>query len=224
MPAATIRSKTRRKGEFAAGRDLKRASRVPIWNCVSALLLKRDLKSRMTDVQKYFKGVGLIAVCVYLAGPAAQAQSRSGADDYPYSIMKPEPGERRARPPVQQVTPPEQQVTPPEGEQEPVKEARKTVRRVRGSSTFSTIPTYQSPLTPLGTAPTIGTAPTQAYPASRAAPVPGVTARGGTMAVTPPRPAGQAFQNRATSCVQAGSVSGVRPGQIGTYTRNCVNR
>ncbi len=132
--------------------------------------------------------------------------------------MTPEPGERRARPPVQQVTPPSEA----EPQSQPVQEARKTTRRVRGSSTFSTIPTYQSPLTPLGTAPTIGTAPTQAYPASPAAPVPGVRGRGGMIAVTPPRPAGQSFQNRAASCAQASG--GVRPGQMGTFTRNCVNR
>lgn len=179
-------------------------------------MLKHDLKLWMIDVRKHLKGPVFLAIYLCVAGSAAQAQGRSGADGYPFSIMTPEPGERRARPPLQQVTPPS------EAESQLVQEARKTTRRVRGSSTFSTIPTYQSPLTPLGTAPTIGTAPTQAYPASRAAPVPGVRGTGGAIAVTPPRPAGQSFQNRATSCVQASG--GVRPGQMGTFTRNCVNR
>ena len=182
-------------------------------------MLKHDLKLWMINVRKHLKAPVLLAICFCVAGPVAQAQDRSGLDEYPYSIMKPEPGARRARPPVQQVTPPEA-----EPQSRPVQEARKTTRRVRGSSTFSTIPTYRSPLTPLGTAPTIGTAPTQAYRASRAEPVPGVRGSGGRIAVTPPRPAGQGFQGRATSCVHAGSAAGVRPGQLGTFTRSCVNR
>lgn len=186
------------------------------------MLLERDLKSRMADVQKHLKGLVLLAVCLCGPGSVVHAQSRSGVDDYPFSIMKPEPGERRARPAVQQVTPSEQPQAQPS--EQPAREAKQRPRRVRGSSTFSTIPTYQSPLTPLGTAPTIGTAPTQAYPSSPAAPVPGVRGRGGTIAVTPPRPAGQDFQSRATSCTQAAGAQGVRPGQMGTFTRNCVNR
>lgn len=185
---------------------------------LQALLLKHNLKLWMIDVRKYLKGSVLLALCFCVAGSAVQAQGRSGADGYPFSIMTPEPGERRARPPLEQVTPPS------EAESPPVREARKPTRRARGSSTFSTIPTYRSPLTPLGTAPTIGTAPTQAYRASRAAPVPGVRGSGGGIAVAPARPAGQSFQNRATSCVHAGGAAGVRPGQMGTFTRNCVNR
>ncbi len=171
----------------------------------------------MNDVRNYFKSAALPLMCVCLYAGAAHAQDRTSANDYPFSIMTPEPGERRARPPVQQVTPPS------EAE---IKEAAKKApkRRARGSSTFSTIPTHQSPLTPLGTAPTIGTAPTQAYPASPAAPVPGVRGPSGTTVMTPPRPAGQGFQERATTCITAGSAAGVRPGQLGTYTRNCVNR
>ena len=178
----------------------------------------------MIDVRKYLQGpvLGsvLLAICFCIAGSAAQAQGRSGADDYPFSIMTPEAGERRARPPMRHMRPPPK-AKPRSG---PLRETRKKPRRVRGSSTFSTIPTYRSPLTPLGTAPTISTAPTQAYPASRAAPVPGVRGRGGMIAVTPPRPAGQTFPNRTTSCVHAGGAAGVRPGQMGTFTRTCVNR
>lgn len=222
MAAATIRSRTRRRSEFAAGTDLKSASRVPIWNLCSGALLKRDLKSRMANVRKYSKGAVFVAVCLCAVGSVAHAQSRSGADDYPFSIMKPEPGERRARPPVQQVTPPEQPQTQPS--EQPAREAKQVQRRVRGSSTLSTIPTYQSPLTPLGTAPTIGTAPSYAFPSSPSAPVPGVRGRGGTIAVTPQRPAGQNFQNRTTSCTMAAGSQGVRPGQTGTFVRNCVNR
>ncbi len=221
MPAVTIRSKMRRKSEFAADRDLKSASCVAIWNLSEAPLLKRELKSRMADVQKRFQGLVLLAVCICAATPQAHAQSRSGGDGYPYSIMTPERGERRARP-----RPRVQQVAPPEAPQrmQPERQAQPKVRRVRGSSTFSTIPTYQSPLTPLGTAPTIGTAPQQAFPSSPSAPVPGVRGTAGTIAVTPPRPAGQAFPDRVTTCTQAAGAQGVRPGQMGTFTRNCVNR
>ena len=176
------------------------------------------MKPRIIDVRNLLEGFVLLAICICFAGSAAQAQSRLSEDRYPYSIMTPERGERRARPPVRHVTPPS------ETKSRPVRDARKPIRRVRGSSTFSTIPTYQSPLTPLGTAPTIGTAPSQAYPASRSAPVPGVRGSGGMIAVTPPRPAGQSFQDRAASCVHAGGAAGVRPGQMGTFTRNCVNR
>jgi|GEM_PF-1570707 len=188
-------------------------------------LLKHGLKFWMINVRKRFKGLVLFAVCLCVAAPAAQAQSRSGADDgYPRSIMTPEPGERRARQPIQQVTPPQEQELQAQPSEQPKQEAKRVPRRARGSSTFSTIPTYQSPLTPLGTAPTIGTAPSYAYPGSLAQPVPGVRGRGGTIAVTPPRPPGQNFQNRVTSCTHAAGAAGVRPGQSGTYIRNCVNR
>jgi len=156
-------------------------------------------------------------MCVCLFAGAAQAQDRVGASGYPYSIMTPEPGERPARMPIQQVTPPTEAEILAVAKKQPK-------RRARGSSTLSTIPTYQSPLTPLGTAPTIGTAPSQAYRGSPAAPVPGVRGPSGTTVWTPPRPPGQGFQDRARSCVTAGSAAGVGSGQIGTYTRNCVNR
>ena len=60
-------------------------------------------------------------------------------------------------------------------------------------------------------------------PASPGMIVPGVHATTGP-AMTPPRPAGQNFQDRAINCVHAGGGAGVPPGQIGTYTRSCVNQ
>jgi hypothetical protein len=45
----------------------------------------------------------------------------------------------------------------------------------------------------------------------------------GGPAVTPPRPAGQNFQDRAIGCVHSGSAQ-VGPGQVGAYTQSCVNQ
>ena len=164
----------------------------------------------------HFKNLGLAAVFVGCCVADAQAQGRANKDEFPFSIMRSEPGEPRAAPRVRRETAPAQV--------RPTKNAAKATRRVRrGSSTLSTIPTYRSPLTPLGTAPRIGDAPSMANPASPAAPVPGISATTGT-AVTPRRPAGQGFQDRAVNCVQSGSAQGVGPGQIGAFTQNCVNR
>lgn len=180
-----------------------------------------DRQDRLPCRKHWISDVGhlkhLVLPAIFVAGWAsgAAALERVNRDEYPFSIMKSEPGERRTIPDARRDTPPDAQ---------PQKEARKTPRRVRrGSSTFSTIPTYRSPLTPLGTAPTIGTAPSMANPASPSVQVPGVRSNTG-VAVTPPRPAGQGFPDRAVSCVQSGTASGVSPGQIGTFTRSCVNR
>jgi hypothetical protein len=54
--------------------------------------------------------------------------------------------------------------------------------------------------------------------------VPGVSGATGAPVMTPPRPAGQGFQDRARNCFHAGSAAGVGAGQIGTYTRSCVNQ
>ena len=143
---------------------------------------------------------------VFLAAPAA-AQDRTG---YPYSIMKEEGG---AKPPRVR----------DEGWDKPTTSAKKPVRRVRGSSSPSPIPRYQSTVTPLGTAPRIIETSPMGTPASPGMIVPGVGAATGP-AMTPPRPAGQNFQDRAINCVHAGSGAGVPPGQIGAYTRSCVNQ
>jgi hypothetical protein len=81
---------------------------------------------------------------------------------------------------------------------------------------------HRSPLTPLGRAPKVDTVRPLGQAASPPMIVPGVSSNIGP-AVTPPRPAGQSFQDRAVNCVHAGGASGVGAGQIGAYTRSCVN-
>lgn len=156
-------------------------------------------------------------LAVLTSGPLfpAAAQSR---DDFPFSIMREEPGTRPAR----RAAPPRQREMPaarPQRNQQ--KQVRRPVRR--GSSSFNTIPVYRSPVTPLGTAPRIGNVQPLGQPGSPASVVPGIQSNTGP-AMTPQRPAGQSFQDRAINCVQSGSVGGVAPGQIGAYTQNCVNR
>lgn len=150
------------------------------------------------------------------SGPAV-AQNR---DEFPFSIMREEPGSRPARRPA----PRPKQVTPAV-KQQPARAAEHATRRPvrRGSSSFTTIPVYQSPVTPLGTAPRVGNVQPLGQPASPSAVVPGIRSNTGP-AMTPPRPAGQNFQDRAINCVHSGSASGVGPGQIGSFTQNCVNR
>jgi hypothetical protein len=38
-----------------------------------------------------------------------------------------------------------------------------------------------------------------------------------------PRGAGDSFPDRATNCVHYGTAAGVQPGEIGRFTRDCVN-
>lgn len=81
---------------------------------------------------------------------------------------------------------------------------------------------HQSPLTPQGRVPRSSTVRPLGHPGSPPVVVPGVTGNAGP-AVTPPRPAGQSFQDRTIKCVHSGGSSGVGAGQIGAYTRSCVN-
>lgn len=164
-----------------------------------------------------FNIVALTAITLVVPGLAAQAQQRVNRDEFPFSIMTPEPGARRAAPRAERRPPPSE--ARPEVQQ---KTAKRRVRR--GSSTVSTIPTYRSPLTPLGTVRPMPTAPSMAHPASPSTPVPGTIGVGSVPAVTPPRPAGQGFQDRAGNCIASGTAQGVGPGQIGSFTQNCVNR
>jgi len=139
----------------------------------------------------------------------ALAQDKNG---YPYSIMK-EEGGAKPRPPATD-----------EGWEKPQIRAKKPIGKRRiGSSSPSPVPRYQSTVTPLGTAPRIIDTPPMGTPSSPGMIVPGVRATTGP-AMTPPRPAGQSFQDRTSNCVQAGSAAGVGSGQIGTYTRSCVNQ
>ncbi len=100
----------------------------------------------------------------------------------------------------------------------------KPVRRARGSSSPSPVPPYQSTVTRPGVAPRA----VEPYPIDRSGSPAGIAAGVsnpfGTPAVTPARPAGQGFQDRALNCVHAGSAQGLSPGQIGTYTGGCVNQ
>lgn len=143
------------------------------------------------------------------AGGVASRAFAQDKDSYPYSIMKEEGG---AKPRVRD-----------EGREKPPATAKKSIHRARGSSSPSPVPHYRSTVTPLGTAPRI----IETQPLGRAASpgmlVPGMRATTGP-AMTPPRPAGQTFQDRAANCVHAGSAAGVPPGQIGAYTRSCVNQ
>jgi hypothetical protein len=149
----------------------------------------------------------MASVCV-LAVQSASAQNRDG---YPYSIMREEGGARPRAP------------APNTGWEKPQVTPKKPIRRARGSSSPSPLPPPRSVVTPLGTAPSIVETPPMGRAASPGMIVPGVRATTGP-AMTPPRPAGQGFQDRATSCVHAGGSAGVGPGQIGAYTRSCVNQ
>ncbi len=149
----------------------------------------------------------------------AEAQSR---DDFPFSIMRDPPGERparRAAPRSKQAAPAKSET--PVAQPQAKQAAPRPVRR--GSSSASTIPVYRSPVTPLGTAPQMGTVQPIGPPGSAPSVVPGIQSNTGP-AMTPPRPPGQSSQDRAISCVHSGTASGVGPGQIGSFTQNCVNR
>jgi hypothetical protein len=143
-----------------------------------------------------FRLVGCVACLGILLGALAPAVAAQKKSHDPYSIMTDEP-----------------QAPAP----------RKRVKRARGSSSPSPVPPYQSTLTPLGVAPQIVTTPPLGQPGAPSVVVPGVGAGGGP-AVTPSRPAGQTFQDRALSCVHSGSAQGVGPGQIGAFTQSCVNQ
>jgi hypothetical protein len=93
----------------------------------------------------------------------------------------------------------------------------------RGSSSPSPLPAPRSIVTPLGLPPRVIELPRLPQPSSPAMIVPGVSTPTGP-AMTPPRPPGQGFQDRAVNCVHAGGAIGVSPGQIGAYTQSCVNQ
>jgi len=82
---------------------------------------------------------------------------------------------------------------------------------------------HRSPLTPQGRVPKMDTVRPLGPAASPPTVVPGVSGNTGP-AIAPARPAGQSFQDRAVNCVHAGGTSGVGAGQIGAFTRGCVNQ
>jgi hypothetical protein len=165
------------------------------------------------------KDLMILVLPVLFAGVWAMPAAAQSRNEFPFSIMRDPPGERPAR----RAAPRTKQVAPAKVEPRP--QAQKVAPRPvrRGSSTASTIPVYQSPVTPLGTAPRIGNVQPLGQPASPSTVVPGINSNVGP-AMTPPRPAGQSFQDRAVNCVHSGSASGVGAGQIGSFTQNCVNR
>lgn len=167
----------------------------------------------------FMTAVVTLALALGAHTAVAQAQSRKSIDTP--SIMTPEPGERamprRPARGAERDSPREEieRTEPPEPGQKPK-------RRTRGSS-GSPLPPPRSVVTPLGTAPRVIETPSVASPSSPSQIVPEISSNTGP-AVTPPRPAGQGFQDRAINCVHTGSASGVGPGQIGAYTQSCVNQ
>jgi hypothetical protein len=179
----------------------------------------------MSEMRSQFNIVVLTAILaglpvagLPLAGFTVSVASAQRSDGFPFSIMAPDASERRARQRARKAPPPQ---AAPEA-RDRAKTAPRRARR--GSSTASTIPTYRSPLTPLGTVRPNPTAPSMAYPASPPGVVPGIGGVAGTPAIAPGRPAGQSFQDRTSNCIMSGSAQGVGAGQIGSFTQNCVNR
>jgi hypothetical protein len=170
----------------------------------------------------------LVAAVILAFGVAAQAdaahaqsQRNQKPSDRP-SIMTPEPGaKQKARRNATDRSKKTGQPTRQAKERDESEPPKRRKRRIGSGS--SPLPPYRSPLTPLGVAPRVIETPSVASPSSPSQIVPGISSNTGP-AVTPPRPAGQGFQDRAVNCVQAGSASGVGPGQIGAYTRSCVNQ
>jgi hypothetical protein len=168
----------------------------------------------MSDMRNRFN-IAVLALGLF-ALPAQTAVAQS-SDGFPFSIMTPDGSERRAKQRTRQAPPPQAR---------PGAQTRTQPRRAsrRGSSTASTIPTYRSPLTPIGTVRPMPTAPSMANPSSPPTVVQGVGGVAGTPAIAPGRAAGQSFQDRTTNCIMSGSAQGVGAGQIGSFTQNCVNR
>jgi hypothetical protein len=95
--------------------------------------------------------------------------------------------------------------------------------RSAASRTPGVVNPHQSPLTPQGRVPRTSTVRPLGQAASPPTIVPGISGNTGP-AIAPARPAGQSFQDRAVNCVQAGGSGGVGAGQIGSFTRSCVNQ
>jgi hypothetical protein len=166
------------------------------------------------------KSLMILVLPMLFAGAWPAAVSAQTSDQFPYSIMQPEPGERRARRPK----PAPKQVAPAPKADAPQSAQKAGPRPIRrGSSSASSIPVYRSPVTPLGTAPQVGNVQPLGNPGSPSVPVPGIQGNTGP-AMIPARPPGQTNQDRTINCVQSGAASGVSPGQIGSFTQNCVNR
>jgi hypothetical protein len=152
--------------------------------------------------------LALISATLLVTGVASNAVAQD-RNSYPYSIMREEGG---ARAPMNDP-----------GWEGPEAAPKKQVGKRRiGSSSPSPLPPVRSLVTPLGTVQRpIETQPL-GTPSSPGMIVPGARTTTGGPAMTPPRPAGQSFQDRAVNCVA--SSGGVAAGKVGSYTRSCVNQ
>src|SRR5262245_15006150 len=126
-----------------------------------------------------------LAVTAVASGAVAQDK-----DSYPYSIMREEGGARSRAP-----------VNDPgwEGREAPAK--KPAIKRRIGSSSPSPLPPPRSVVTPMGTVQRPVDTPPLGSASSPGMIVPGVRTTTGGPAITPPRPAGQTFQDRAVNCV-----------------------
>lgn len=155
--------------------------------------------------------LALISATLLLTGVASNAVAQD-RNSYPYSIMR-EEGGARSRAPVNDP-----------GWEGPEAAPKKQIRKQRriGSSSPSPLPPVRSVVTPLGTVQRPIETPPLGSPSSPGMIVPGARTTTGGPAMTPPRPAGQSFQDRAVNCVA--SSGGVAAGKVGSYTRSCVNQ
>ena len=127
----------------------------------------------------------ILVLPALFAGAWSSPVAAQNSDEFPFSIMQPEPGERRAGRPKsapKQVTPAPRVETP----QSAQKAGPRPIRR--GSSSASAIPVYRSPVTPLGTAPQVGNVQPLGNPGSPSVTVPGIQSNTGP-AMIPAAPA-----------------------------------
>jgi hypothetical protein len=159
------------------------------------------------------RSLTLFGVAILYAGCLAAPAVAQDRNSYPYSIMREEGGARSRAP-----------VNDPGWEGPEAEPKKPPVKRRIGSSSPSPLPPPRSVVTPLGTAPRAIETKPMGTASSPGVIVPGVRTTTGGPAITPPRPAGQSFQDRAVNCVHSGGAAGVGAGQIGSYTRSCVNQ
>jgi hypothetical protein len=149
---------------------------------------------------------------IAIVSAAAQAQTRHhepSRDEFPYSIMVPEPG-TRARPAPKRQEPAARTARP--------RKAAPGGRRI-GSSSPSPLPPPRSIVTPPPPTPRVIEPPPLPRIPSYPTPVPGF----GGVPAPPTALNGQTFQDKAIGCIHYGTGAGVPPGQIGAYTGSCVN-
>jgi hypothetical protein len=163
--------------------------------------------------------IGAIALAAALAGFANARDFEMGSDnDYPYSIMKPEPGSPEAKAARQRLPPPTR--TPPHasllGREEFVaKLHRRGLYAVRGSS-GSVLPTAL-PRTQLMVPPNTSRLATPNLPQEQ-----GGTIVPGTIVPVPNLPHGtETFQDRASRCAHQAGLYGSQGGSNPNYMAAC---